>query len=64
MERAQREMVSVLLGHIHSLGLISQFTYSKAEDLVHSAMDFPRLLRDPACLTEEGCPGERTQDPQ
>ena len=35
MESTQREVVSVLLEHVFSLGLISQFTYSKAEDLVH-----------------------------
>ena len=46
-----------------SLGLISQFTYSKAEDLVHSVMDFPELFRYPVCLTEEGCQRECTQDP-
>lgn len=45
------------------LGLISQFTYSKAEDLVHSVMDFPELFRYPVCLTEEGCQRECTQDP-
>lgn len=43
--------------------LISQFTYSKAEDLVYSVMDFPELFRYPVCLTEEGCQHECTQDP-
>ena len=64
MESTQREVVSVLLKHILSLGLISKFTYSKAEDLVHSVMDFPGLFRYPVCLTEEGCRHECTQDPQ
>ena len=64
MESTQREVVSVLLKHILSLGLISQFTYSKAEDLVHSVQDFPELFRYPVCLTEEGCRHEWTQDPQ
>ena len=45
MESTQREVVSVLLEHVFSLGLISQFTYSKAEDLVYSVMDFPELFR-------------------
>ena len=58
MESTQREVVSVLLEHVLSLGLISQFTYSKAEDLVHSVMDFPELFRYPVCLTKEASAGE------
>ena len=53
MESAQRELIRVLLRHVLSLGLISKSTYLKAEDLVHSAMDFPELLRCPVCLTKE-----------
>lgn len=64
MESTQREVVSVLLEHVLSLGLISQFTYSKAEDLVHSVMDFPKLLRYPVCLTKEAGTHEYSQDPQ
>ena len=64
MERVQRAVISVLLRHILSLGLISEATCSKAEDLVHSVTDFPSLLRSPVCLPEEGCLHERTQDPQ
>ena len=52
MESAQRELVSVLLNHIRTLGLISNSTCSRAVDLVHSA-DLPELFRYPVCLTEE-----------
>lgn len=47
MENAQRELVSVLLGRVFSLGLISKITYSKAEDLVHSAIGLPELFGYP-----------------
>ncbi len=63
MENAQRELVSVLLERVLSLGLISQFTYSKAEDLVHSVIDLPVLFQYPVCLIKEECPYECTQDP-
>lgn len=64
MESAQRELVCVLLEHIRSLGLISEFTYSGALDLVHSAMDLPELFPYPACPTEEASRHERPQDTQ
>ena len=54
MDSAQRELVSVLLGHIHSIGLISNFTYSRAVDLVHSVTDFPELFQYPVCFSREG----------
>lgn len=63
MENTQREVVSILLQHIFSLGLISQSVYLKAEDLVHSGIDFPELLPVPACLTEEASVHEYSQDP-
>ena len=53
MESAQKELLSVLLGDVFSRGLISKATYLKAEDLVHSAMDFPELFRYPVCLKKE-----------
>jgi len=53
LESAQRELVCILLDHIHSLGLISDFTYSGAVDLVHSVIDFPELFQYPVCLTKE-----------
>lgn len=64
MESAQRELLSVLLGRVFSLGLISKSTYSHAEDLVHSVMDFPELLRYPVCLTKEGSRHECAENTQ
>ena len=53
MESAQKELVKVLLDHIRALGLISDFTYSRDVDLVHSVIDFPELFQYPVCLTKE-----------
>ena len=64
MESAQRELVGTLLDYIHSLSLISDFTHSKAMDLVHSVIDFPELFQYPMCLTEEASGRECSQDPQ
>lgn len=64
MDSAQRELMSVLLGRVFSLGLISKTTYSKAEDLVHSVMDLPELFKYPVCLTKEENRHECTQDTQ
>ncbi len=64
MESAQRELVGVLLDHIRALGLISDFTYSRAMDFVHSVIDFPELFQYPVCLTKEAEIRERAQDTQ
>lgn len=64
MESAQRELVSVLLRHVLSLGLISKTTYSQAEDLVYSVMDLPELFKYPVCLTKEADSHECTPDTQ
>ena len=64
MESAQKELVKVLLDHIRALGLISDCTYSRAVDLVHSVIDFPELFQYPACLTKEANIRERAQDTQ
>lgn len=64
MESAQRELMSVLIGHIFSRGLISKTTYSKAVDLVHSAVDMPELFRYPVCLTKEAGRCECAEDTQ
>ena len=64
MESAQRELAGVLLEHIRSLGLISDFTYSRAVDLVHSVIDFPELFQYPVCLTKEADIRECAQGPQ
>ena len=64
MESAQRELVSVLLDHIRSLGLISNSAYSGAVDLVHSVIDFPELFQYPVCMTKEVDIHECAQDTQ
>ena len=64
MESAQRELIGVLLDHVRSLGLISDFTYSRAMDLVHSVIDFPELFQYPVCLTKEAETCECAQDTQ
>ena len=64
MESAQRELMSVLLGRVFSLGLISKTTYFKAGDLVHSVIDLPELFGYPVCLTKEARAHECTQDTQ
>lgn len=64
MENAQRELASVLLDHIRSLGLISNSTYSGAVDLVHSVIDLPEFFQYPVCLTEEADGHECAQDTQ
>ena len=64
MESVQRELVSVLLDYIRSLGLISNSTCSGAVDLVHSVIDFPAFFRYPVCLTKEASGHECAQDTQ
>lgn len=64
MESAQRELMRVLLGRVFSRGLISKTTYSKAVDLVHSAIDLPELFGCPVCLTKEAGRYECAQDTQ
>lgn len=64
MESAQREIMSVLLGRMVSLGLISKTTYSKAEDLVHSVIDLPEFFGYPVCWTKEAGRYECAQDTQ
>ena len=64
MESAQRELLSVLLDRVRSLGLISKSTYSQAEDLMHSVMNLPELFRYPVCLTKEAGRHECAENPQ
>ena len=64
MESTQRELVSVLLDRIRSLGLISNSTYSGAMDLVHSVIDFPEFFQYSVCLAKEANGHECTQDTQ
>lgn len=62
MENAQRELVRVLLDRIRSLGLISDFTCSRAMDLVHSMADFPEFFGRPVRPAEEAGGCERASD--
>ena len=62
MESVQKELVSVLLDHVRSLGIISNSTHSEAVDLVHSVIDFPEVFQYPVCMTKEGNEYEHTQD--
>lgn len=64
MKSARRELIGVLLEHVRSPGLISDLTYSRAMDLVHSAADFPDLFQVPVCSAEEANGLERAQDTQ
>lgn len=54
----QKELLGVLLNHIRSLGLISDYTCSRAMDLVYSG----RFFQYPVCLTEEAGGHERAPD--
>ena len=63
MENAQRELLSVLLQEVCTLGLISKTTYLGAVDLVHSSIHMPSFFWYPACLTG-GEAHEHCKDPQ
>lgn len=58
MERAQRELLGVLLDALYARGLLAEGTYLSALDLVHSAPDIPPLFQAPACPAEEAQPCE------
>lgn len=62
MESAQKELLTVLLGRVLSLGLISKTTYQNAADSVHSVIDLPELLRYSVCLTRKATEHECTQN--
>jgi len=57
MQDSQKKVVCALLRHIYDLGLISKYTCSRAEDLVHSMADVPAFFQYPIGLAEEepGC---------
>ena len=46
MEYAQRGLITALLRHVFSLGLISNTVYTGAVDLVESADELPALFQD------------------
>lgn len=62
MKSTQRELAGILLGRIHFLGLISDFTHSRAMDLVYSTIDFREFFQCPVCWTEEAEIRECAQD--
>lgn len=64
MESAQKDLLSVLLEHVYSLGLISKVTYLQAADLVHSATDLPEFFQRSVCLTKEDSQNECAQNAQ
>lgn len=64
MQNSQKDVICALLAHIYGLGLISKYTYSKAEDSVHSMTDFPEFFQKPVSPEEEGNADECAQDPQ
>lgn len=64
LECAQKDLLSVLLKYLRRTGLLSQFTYSQAEELVYSATGLSELLRYPVCAAEEANVYEYSQDPQ
>ena len=64
MERAQRDLLTVLLMRLREEGLLSQSICSGAMNLVHSAVDIPQLLGGPVCLTREADAHEYPQGPQ
>ena len=64
MESAQRELISALLEHVCSIGLLSKSTYLRAKDLVHSTLDIPELFQYPVCLEKEVDMNEYNKNPQ
>ena len=64
MESAQRELISALIEHVYSIGLLSKSMYLKAKDLVHSTVDIPELFRYSVCLTKGGSIDECAENTQ
>lgn len=64
MENSQKELMGVLLGRLCSLDLISKTAYSKALDLVYSAIDLPEPFWYPVCLKKEAVAYEYSQNTQ
>lgn len=62
MESAQRDMLTVLLGRVFELGLISEATYKSARNTVNSSVDLPELLCYSVCLTKEENTDGSTKD--
>ena len=64
MKNVRQDLLSILIKHVYSGGLISKSTYLKAEDLVHSGIDLPEIFRYPACEPAGECDHEYPEDPQ
>ena len=64
MESVNRELVSVLLNHVRSLGLISDAACRQAMDLVYTTKDFPEFFRYPVYLAKEVSENEHPPDTQ
>ena len=63
MESCEKSVVCALLAQLNKDGLLSKSACSKAEDLVHSWIDFPRFFQYPVALAKEDCSYECTQNP-
>ena len=64
MESTQREIIAVLLKRVYESGLITESVYSKAADLVYSAIDFPEFLQYTVCSEKEAEALEYTENPR
>jgi hypothetical protein len=53
LEHTQKDILTVLLGRVFTLGLISEATYQSARNSLASSIDLPELLWYPVCLTKE-----------
>jgi hypothetical protein len=62
LESTQKDILTVLLGRVFELGLISEATYKSARNSLASSIDLPEMLWYPVCLTKEGKPNGSTQN--
>lgn len=53
MESTQQTVLLTLLDALHAKGLLSNSTYSGAQNLVHSALDLPEFFWYPVCCQKE-----------
>jgi hypothetical protein len=54
LESVQKDILTVLLGRVFALGLISESTYKSARNSLASSIDLPEILWYPVCPTGEG----------
>ncbi|MPN56728.1 hypothetical protein SDC9_204420 [bioreactor metagenome] len=62
VESTQRDIMTVLLGRVFELGLISEQTYKSARNSLASSIDLPEMLWYPVCLTKEAMTDGSTQN--